>query len=243
MLQDEILFSSLQELIDRGSITEVVSVLKSGKEATVCCCRDGQGGLVAAKVYRPLEHRRFRNDQVYRGGKVLKGRAQRALDNKSEHGRAVQLGTWQHYEWETMNLMHEIGSDVPRPIERSSGVIVMEYVGGDESTPAPQLRAVRSMSAGEAHELFERLMWNVELWLAHNRIHGDLSPFNVLYWRGRPVVIDFPQAVDPRENPMAYSMLSRDIENVWRYCSRFGVTCDPWKIASRLWSRFLRAEL
>src|SRR5687767_767411 len=145
MLQDEILFSSLQELIDRGSIREVVSVLKSGKEATVCCCRDRHGGLVAAKVYRPLEHRRFRNDQVYRGGKVLKGRAQRALDNKSDHGRAVQLGTWQHYEWETINLMHEIGSDVPRPIERSAGVIVMEYVGGDESTPAPQLRAVRSM--------------------------------------------------------------------------------------------------
>ena len=242
MLQDEILSTSLQELIDRGSIREIVSVLKSGKEATVCCCRDRQGGLVAAKVYRPLEHRRFRNDQVYRSGKVLRGRAQRALDNKSRQGRLVQLGTWQNYEWETMNLFHSIGSDVPRPIERSSGVIVMEYVG-DEAGPAPQLRAVASMSRNEAHELFDRLLWNVELWLSHNRIHGDLSPFNILYWRGRPIVIDFPQAVDPRENLQAYSMLSRDIENVWRYCSRFGVSCDPWKIASRLWSRFLRAEL
>ena len=242
MLQDEILSASLQELMDRGSIREIVSVLKSGKEATVCCCRDGQGGLVAAKVYRPLEHRRFRNDQVYRSGKVLRGRAQRALDKKSRQGRAVQLGTWQHYEWETLNLFHSIGSDVPRPIERGSGVIVMEYVG-DEATPAPQLRAVTSMTSCEAHELFDRLLWNVELWLTHNRIHGDLSPFNVLYWRGIPTVIDFPQAVDPRENPQSYSMLSRDIEHVWRYCSRFGVSYDPWKIASRLWSRFLRAEL
>ena len=43
----------------------------------------------------------------------------------------------------------------------------------------------------------------MEVALAANQIYGDLSPFNLLYWRGRTWVIYFPQAVDPRTNPDA----------------------------------------
>lgn len=246
MLQDELLSSSLQDFIDRNLISEVLQVLKSGKEATVCCCRAHRalgGGLVAAKIYRPMQHRSFKNDELYRRGKViLSGRARRALANKSDFGRKVQFGTWVNYEWEAINHLHSFGADVPRPIAHGNDSILMEYIG-DEQSPAPQLRSVR-LSRPEARFVYDTTLRNIELCLAHNRIHGDLSPFNILYWNRRPILIDFPQSVDPRENPNAYALLSRDIENVWRYCQKFAdLNTDPWKTAGRLWSRFLRAEL
>jgi len=95
----------------------------------------------------------------------------------------------------------------------------------------------------EAPRLFERLMSNVELMLRLNRIHGDLSPFNVLYWQGHVKVIDFPQAIDPRENRAAYELLSRDIDNLCRHFAKFGVVSDAHRIASRMWTKYLRAEL
>lgn len=246
MLQDEILSGALEDFFERNLISDVIEVLKSGKEATVCCCRAHAnlgGGLLAAKIYRPLEHRSFKNDQRYRDGRVLKGRYARALANKSDFGREVQLGTWTHYEWETLRHVFEIGADVPRPVaaSHSGAAILMEYIG-DDRAPAPQLRTIR-LTQQQANYVYGRVCHNIRLLLAHNRIHGDLSPFNILFWKEEPVMIDFPQSVDPRENPRSYELLSRDIENVWRYCNKFSPQSDPWKLAGRLWSQFMRAEL
>src|SRR5436309_2682820 len=91
--------------------------------------------------------------------------------------------------------------------------------------------------------LFTRIMRNVELWLAYNVVHGDLSAFNILWWEGNVTIIDVPQAVDPRVNPNARDLLARDIDNVCRYFSRSGVQADPARLAARLWTRFLHAEL
>jgi RIO kinase 1 len=116
----------------------------------------------------------------------------------------------------------------------------MEYVG-DEAGPAPPLQRVEPDPA-EARRLFAFLMRQVELWLRCDRIHGDLSSYNVLYRQGRLTVIDFPQAVDPRANPNADDLLARDIANVARYFGRFGVPAEPDRLADRLWTRFLRAD-
>ena len=55
-----------------------------------------------------------------------------------------------------------------------------------------------------------------------HRGHGDLSPYNILYWSGEPFAIDSPPAVDARSNPNAYELLMRDLENVWVYFARLG---------------------
>ena len=106
---------------------------------------------------------------------------------------------------------------------------------------APLLQRVEPAPA-EAGRLFAVLMRQVELWLRCDRIHGDLSSYNILYWQGRLTVIDFPQAVDPRANPHAYELLARDIANVARYFGRFAVPLEPALLADRLWTRFLRAD-
>ncbi len=94
-----------------------------------------------------------------------------------------------------------------------------------------------------SQQALAEVLRNVELFLACDRIHADLSPYNILYWKGRLTIIDFPQAIDARFNPNALALLTRDLENVARYFARYGVEANAAETARELWTRFLRAEL
>jgi RIO kinase 1 len=111
----------------------------------------------------------------------------------------------------------------------------MEYVG-DEAGAAPPLHAV-SLDLDEARRLFARLLDDIDLMLLHNRIHGDLSAFNVLYWNGAVRIIDFPQVVSARGNPDAYALLQRDLTRLCAYFTRCGLALDPAVITANLWAR------
>lgn len=228
-----------------GWITDVLHEVKSGKEATVYCCRaHPRTGVdyVAVKVYRSRERRNFRNDAIYQEGRVIGNkRDRRAVKKRTSWGHEVKSALWTGHEFGTLDLLYGAGADVPRPYTCSESAIVMDYVG-EPGEPAPHLQHV-TLDHADAYPLFRRVMRNVELWLACDRVHGDLSPFNILYWQGATTVIDFPQAIDPRTNPNARTLLSRDVENVCRYFGRYGVRADAARIADSLWRRFQRAEL
>jgi RIO kinase 1 len=235
----------LDPFLGSGHISEVLHAVKSGKEGTVYCCRAHPSTgleLIAAKVYRSREHRSFKNDSTYRQGRViLNGHDARAVKKKTEFGRQASFGMWVNHEYETLRALHEVGASVPRPITRSSNVILMEFLGDAEQV-APHLQTVR-LEPEEVRPLYNLVIRHVELFLAHNLIHADLSPYNILYWKGALTIIDVPQAVDPRFNPDAYALLQRDLENVCTYFARYGVRSDSERMTRYLWSRFMRSEL
>ncbi len=237
--------AALGEFIDSGLIDDVLGIVKSGKEATVYCCTDGHdtSRLLAAKVYRSRNVRGFSNDAQYQGGRLrgTETRYARAIETKSRKGREFAFDAWVAEEYATLSLLHRAGAAVPAPIAQSSSVIIMEYIG-DEDEPAPPLNSVR-LDAAHAPGVFDDLMRNVELALANDRIHGDLSAFNVLYWDGAIRIIDFPQAVDPRFNANAQALLQRDIDNLCGHFERYGICPDGRRIATNLWNRFIRSEL
>jgi RIO kinase 1 len=237
-LHTETLEDALEPFVEDGLLAEVLYPIKSGKEATVYCCRAGPrvaADLVAAKVYKPRAFRAFRDDSAYREGRVIVNqRDKRAAAKKTDFGGKVQSELWQNQEWSILKLLHAAGADVPRPIAHSSGAMLLEFIG-DADGAAPVLKNV-DLARPDAPAVFDRLLDNVQLWLAYNVIHGDLSPYNVLYYAGEAVVIDFPQACDPRFNSNAFRLLLRDIENLARYFSRFGVECNPFDLAERYWA-------
>jgi RIO kinase 1 len=237
--------SWFDELYSEGLVTDVLGPIKSGKEASVHLCRAGHrlgGGLLAAKVFHPRQSRNFKNDAIYKDGRViLNARTRRAVANKTSFGREADEFYWVAREWEAIELVHTAGADVPKPIHQSGKVILMEYLGNEDQS-APQLRDV-PLDPTLARSLFDRLMWNVELFLVHNLIHADLSAYNILYWDGRASIIDFPQAVDARTNRNSRDLLGRDIENLCRHFGRHGVRADPGKAAQDLWNRFIFAKL
>jgi RIO kinase 1 len=241
-LHSDTLEAALEPFVADGLVQDVLYQVKSGKEATVYCCRAGaklRHQLVAAKVYKPRSERGFRNDAIYQEGRViLDKRAARAVAKRTAFGQRAHEGLWANHEWEALKLLHTAGADVPRPIARSATAVLMDYVGDDDG-PAPPLKNVQ-LTTEEAEMLCARLLDNVQLWLACNIVHGDLSPFNVLYHLGDPVVIDFPQSVDPRFNGNAFTLLVRDIDNLARYFGRFGVHRDAFALAESYWAAWER---
>jgi RIO kinase 1 len=232
-------------LIADELIDEVLFPVKSGKEATIFCCSGGRRSpaeLVAVKVYKAQRFRAFRNDAIYQEGRViLDARAARAAAKRSRFGREVQASHWTNAEYETLRVLSRAGASVPKPYGHTSGAIAMEWIGDDDH-PAPQLKTVQ-LDPACAQSAFDGLLANVELWLACNVVHGDLSAYNLLWDGERLIAIDFPQACDPRFNANAAFLLARDIANVCHTFARWGVDADPGAIVDDLWDRFTRGEL
>jgi RIO kinase 1 len=241
------ILSSLTDFYEQDLITDVLHAVKSGKEASVyCCVAHPSTGLdyVAAKIYRPRMFRSLSNDAIYRQGRTQRDIDGRIVHNgrhhqdafKSERGRAAQISFWIDYEFQTQHLISLAGADVPRPLAHIGNAVLMEYVG-EVDEPAPLLQEV-TLTREEAEPLFKCILRNVELFLGCNRVHGDLSAYNILYWRGAVKLIDFAQAVDPGQSQDVFPLLVRDIERVCRYFARYGIVSDAYTLAADMWRRY-----
>jgi RIO kinase 1 len=232
---------ALRDLAEDQLIDGLLRQLKSGKEATVYVVyKDSASGrrLYAAKAYRDLEHRSFRRDELYREARViLDERVARAVQRKTRFGREVAFGMWRSEEAAMLGQALDAGVSVPEVIAERGSAILMEYIG-DERGPAPMLAEVH-LPQSEAQQAFETVINDIEALLRADIIHGDLSPFNVLYWRGETVIIDMPQAIDARLNRHGRELLARDVANV---CAYFG-RAEAEAITARLWGLYMRARL
>jgi RIO kinase 1 len=235
----------VRTFVEDGWIEEVLFPVKSGKEATVYCCRASPGrgeAYFALKVYRSRQDRNFRNSAVYQEGRVLgDARTTRAVRNKSSFGRSIEFGGWLNHEFATLSILHAAGAAVPRPVAVRGRAILLEFIGNG-GEPAPQLCNVR-LSPVVAEVLLEQALRTVEIMLSCHVVHADLSAYNMLYAGERLRVIDMPQAVDARTNPNAPLLLARDVANVCRYFASQGAAAEPGTFASELWDLYGRAEL
>jgi RIO kinase 1 len=250
----EWLLSSLRGFYDESLIVDVLGQVKGGKEASVYRCEAHPSvgvPYLAAKVYRPRRFRTMRNDARYRRGRQIltgEGRAakttdhriMRAIGKKSKFGVQVMHTSWLMHEYTAMDRLYQAGAAVPQPIASSENAILMGYYG-DEVLGAPTLNEV-SLDPDEAVVLFQEVQRNIELMLAHDIIHGDLSAYNILYWEGSVVVIDFPQVIESSTNTEAYEILGRDVQRVCEYFSRQGVQRDPAAFLDELWTRYIENE-
>ena len=240
------LLESLGKFYEHKWITDVLRRLKGGKEASVYLCRSGpaiDAPLVAAKVYRPRSLRNLKNDGQYRTGRVdldENGRAivkdgdLHAMAKRTNYGEELRHQSWIAYEFQTLEMLHEAGADVPKPYVMEKNAILMDYIG-DIDSAAPTLNSVR-LDREEVKPLYERVLQDIDLLLTNQRIHGDLSAYNILYWEGDISLIDFPQVVQPDSNPAAWSIFLRDVTRICQYFASQGLRRDARKLATDLWT-------
>ncbi len=241
------LAQSLNSFYRSNLITDVLSHVKGGKEASVYCCQghpNAGAELLAAKVYRPRRLRNLSNDAMYREGRPVltsDGRAVkktdhrilRAIGKKTDFGVQAAHTSWLMYEFTTLQTLFEAGAAVPRPYLASENAILMGY-SGDVNLPAPTLSQIE-LPPNEAEPLFQEVLRNIRLLWETDFIHGDLSAYNILYWQGQVTLIDFPQVTHRHDNPHAAFILKRDIQRVCDYFSSQGVRCDAEAIFGELW--------
>jgi RIO kinase 1 len=240
------LLESIGDFYEHKWITDVLRSLKGGKEASVYLCSSGpalEAPLVAAKVYRPRSLRNLKNDGQYRTGRVdldesghaiVKDGDIHAMKKRTTYGEELRHQSWIAYEFQTLEILHDAGADVPKPYAMEKNAILMDYIG-DVDNAAPTLNTV-TLDPDEVRPLFERVIRNVDLLLSNGRIHGDLSAYNILYWDGDITLIDFPQVVPPEGNPAAWTIFQRDVTRICQYFAAQGLKRDARKLAAELWT-------
>lgn len=211
-------------------------ILKTGKEADVYLVERRLGerrNLLAAKRYRPVARRQFRDDSHYRQGRTSRDRrAGLAMAKGTRAGLAFRSEQWVANEFDVLGRLWSAGVSVPYPVQRLGDEIMVEYLG-DDDVAAPRL-VHAPLADGQAADLFAQAVANLRLCAAHGVVHGDLSPYNMLVWVGRLFLIDFPQAVDPIAHPEGLRLLERDIANLCQWARRHRVVCDVGELCAEV---------
>jgi RIO kinase 1 len=232
---------SLASLLDQGILSEVVRPLMSGKEAQVYLVML-RGKPAVAKVYKDAARRSFKNRSDYtEGRKVRNTRDQRAMERGSKYGKGRDEEAWRSAEVDVIYRLRSAGVRVPEPYLFIDGVLVMELVTDGHGNPAPRL-AEASLDRFQARAVFDSLLRSAVKMLCAGVVHGDLSDFNVLLAPEGPVIIDFPQAVDPSHNPNARKLLVRDVDNLVRFLARFE-PIPRLPFGEEMWDLYSRSRL
>ena len=218
----------------REFIEEILRVVKEGKEGSVLLCKGGRSidyENCAVKIFKDPGARNFKNDHEYLEGKVWKRR-------DLLHIEQLKHDFWAKTEFATMEKFYNAGLPVPRPWVQSDTAICMEFIGhGDEPASILKHAPIRKE---DAPRIFRKLIDSIDKMLSMGIVHGDLSPFNILYHNDEPVIIDFPQAVSANANSNAYALFRHDIDAVCCFFKKFGFGEDGYSLADEIWKKFYR---
>jgi RIO kinase 1 len=146
-------------------------------------------------------------------------------------------------EYDLLLACFKAGIHVPTPIGRVGNYLTMRFIG-DGLEAAPQLRSV-TLENPEA-VLDQILDDYLVMYSDVHYVHGDLSSYNILWWRDTPWFIDMPQAscVNPwSDMNQVETLLSRDIVNILRYFEKYGISRDPEHIVKVFLSEYVPDNL
>ena len=199
------------ELLNSGVLDEVNGVVNAGKEARVYWGKNKEGNDLAVKIYLTTSAE-FRKGmfKYIEGDYRFKG---------IKHDTRSMIFAWAQKEFRNLEQAFRAKVRVPKPVAVKNNVLVMEFIGQD-GVNAPSLK---EQAPDDPEKVYGVLLTFLErLYRKADLVHGDLSEYNVMMWKGKPVIFDVAQAV-PTSHPMAAFFLRRDLTNVNRFFSRLGV--------------------
>jgi RIO kinase 1 len=201
----------IYDFLNKGIIDEIYGVVKAGKESRVYWGKDKQGNELAIKIYLTVSAE-FRKGMLkyIEGDPRFKG---------VRHDTRSLVFAWAQKEFRNLQQAVAAKVRVPKPIAVKKNVLIMEFIG-KKGVGAPSMK---EQSPKNPEKVYKTLLTYLRrLYRKAELVHGDLSEYNVMIWRGHLVLFDVSQAV-PLSHPLADSLLLRDLENMNRYFSRLGV--------------------
>ena len=208
---DQATLMVLYEFLNSGVLYEIHGVVNAGKEARVYWGKNKEGKELAVKIYLTASAE-FRKGML----KYIEGDYR--FKGVKRDTRSL-IFAWAQKEFRNLEQASRAKVRVPKPVAVKNNVLVMEFIGKD-GVNAPSLKEQLPSNPERAYNTLltylERLYRKAEL------VHGDLSEYNIMMWKGNPVIFDVSQAV-PTSHPMAKFFLQRDLTNVNRFFSRLDV--------------------
>ena len=215
-LQDEFFDHStllaISRLITQGQFDSVDYPISTGKEGGVFRATGGEG-YRAVKVYR-IGNAVFRRLPAY---------AIEALRREaSDRNYARMVYAWTRREHSVLRRLHDAGVRVPTAYGYLRNVLVMEFIGTDGIAA----RRLQEATVEDPQALYDDLVVQLHRMSVEAKlVHGDLSPYNVLWLDDKPILIDVAQSMEG-DHPQAPALLRRDIDNFARYLERLGADVD-----------------
>ena len=209
---DRLTLLSLYKLMKSGIIDTLDFPIARGKEAHVFH-GTGESGPVAVKIFH-TSNAVFKNLVQYIEGDPRFGGLKR------RHRDLVDI--WVRKEFRNLSRLEKWGLAVPKPLGVHKNILVMEYLGTDVA-PSPRLRDVK---VNDAKAVYDELLEFLAIsWQKANMVHGDFSPYNIMWHGDRPVVIDVGQAV-VQSHPKSQEFLVRDVTRLVEWANKAGLETD-----------------
>ena len=211
---DEFTNRTIFRLITQGHFDGLESPIFIGKEANIFTAKKGKERVIV-KIYR-LETCDFNKMYDY-----IK-EDPRYLDLKGKKRKIIF--SWVQREFRNLIKAREAGIKVPTPYAFRNNILVMELIG--DEAPAPQLK---DSHVKDPQKFLDEILANMRKLYKAGLVHADLSPFNILNYNDKPVLIDFSQA-SPLIVSRTDEFLERDIRNVVNFFKKMGLNPDNDKI-------------
>jgi RIO kinase 1 len=197
--------------LNKRIINEIYGVVKAGKEARIYWGKDPDEKELAIKIYLTTSADFKKGMLPYIEGDPRFAHVRR--DTRS------LVYAWAQKEFKNLQRAYEVGVKVPQPIAVEKNILIMKFIGKN-GVSAPLMREARLRNPKRVY--IQLLTYLKRLYRKGRLVHADLSEYNIMIQRGRPVIFDVSQAV-PLEHPMAAQFLKRDIENLYRYFKKLDI--------------------
>ena len=207
---DKFTLVNLNKILSKGTIKEFVGIISAGKEANVYFAIGEDDAPLAVKIYKidPQNTKWMKN--------YIIGDPRFKKIGTSTH---KIIYTWCKKEFKNLSQMKRHNIIVPTPLLSKDNILVMEFIGEDNGSPAKRLKDIEELE-NPIKEMNFMLDQISKMYLNAHLVHGDLSEFNILYHREKQIIIDVSQAVSIYHiNAPVY--LQRDIRNILNYFSKF----------------------
>lgn len=202
---------TVYDFLNKGTIAEIYGAVKAGKESRLYWGKGPKGRELAIKIY-------LTTSSEFRKGMLPYIEGDPRFAHVRRDARSL-VYAWAQKEFKNLQRAYEVGVAVPEPVAVSNNVLIMEFIG-ENGVSAPLLREVELKNPGR---IYHQLLTNVKkLYRKAELVHADLSEYNVMVWKGKPVLFDVSQAVT-LEHSMAEKFLRRDLEILGQHFKKLGV--------------------
>jgi len=202
---------TIYDLMNKGEIGEIHGAAKAGKESKLYWGLNPEGEEIAIKIYLTVS-------VEFRKGMLTYITGDPRFKHVRKDARSL-IYTWARKEFRNLSEAYKAKVRVPKPFTVQNNVLIMEFIG-ENGISAPLLRETRLKNP---ERIYKRLLLYVKrLYRDAKLVHGDLSEYNVMIWKGEPIVFDVSQSVSLK-HPNSEQFLIRDLENLNRYFKKIGV--------------------